>query len=97
MELVFFVQDEIRFGLFTRNWKMLTAKSVKSICSLVQLFQSTYLFGAFSPITGDKFMLELPQYNTDTFQLFHDEFAKQKSDELKIILLDNGAFYKAER
>ncbi len=30
-----------------------------------------------------------------TFQLFLDEFSKQNPDELKIMLLDNGAFHKA--
>lgn len=53
-----------------------------------------YLFGAYSPITGDHFEIEFPECNGDNFQIFLDEFSKQEEDEFKIILLDNGAFHK---
>ena len=70
---------------------------MKPICPFQQVFQSTYLFGAFSPINGASFLLELPFCNTDSFQLFLNEFSKQKLNELKVIVLDNGAFHKAKR
>lgn len=54
------------------------------------------MFGAFSPITGDHFELELPHCNTETFQLFLNEFSQKSIDEFKIILLDNGAFHKGQ-
>jgi len=82
--------------LFVKNGKALTARSVKPICPFQQVFQSTYLFGAFSPIDGSNFMLELPHCNADNFQLFLYEFSKQNPEELKIIVLDNGAFHKAK-
>lgn len=41
-------------------------------------------------------MLELPHCNSLLFQLFLDEFSKQNPDELKLIVLDNGAFHKAK-
>lgn len=56
-----------------------------------------YLFGAFSPITGDHFELEMPHCNTDTFQIFLNEFFKSSPDEYKILLLDNGAFHKCQK
>jgi transposase len=83
--------------LFTRNGKGLTAKGIKPVCLFQQVFQSLYLFGAFSPITGDHFELEMPHCNTDTFQIFLNEFSEKSPDEFKILLLDNGAFHKAER
>lgn len=83
--------------MFTRNGKGLTAKGIKPVCLFQQVFQSLYLFGAFSPITGDHFELEMPHCNTETFQIFLDEFSKQSPDEFKILLLDNGAFHKAAR
>lgn len=82
--------------MFTKNGKALTAKGVKPICPFQQVFQSTYLFGAFSPITGDSFMMELPYCNTAMFQLFLDGLAKEDPDEFKIVVLDNGAFHKAK-
>jgi len=60
------------------------------------VFQSLYLFGAFSPITGDSFMLEIPTCNAANFQIFLDMFSLQNPDEFKIIVLDNGAFHKAK-
>lgn len=91
-----YFQDESRFGLFTRNGKALTAQGVKPICPFHQIFKTTYLFGAFSPIDGDSFLLELPNCNTDSFQLYLNEFSLQNPKVLKIIGLDNGAFHKAE-
>jgi transposase len=91
-----YFQDESRFGLFTRNGKALTAKGVKPICPFHQVFKTLYLFGAFSAITGDNFLLEMPQCNTANFQIFLNEFAKQEPAEFKIIVLDNGAFHKAK-
>lgn len=80
----------------TKNGKALTAIGVKPICPFQQVFQSTYLFGAFSPITGESFMLEMPHCNAPNFQIFLDEFSKENPDEFKIIGLDNGAFHKAK-
>lgn len=60
------------------------------------MFISTYLFGAFSPITGDHFLLEMPLCNGDTFQIFLDQFSNVNPTELKLVVLDNGAFHKAK-
>lgn len=91
-----YFEDESRFGLFTRNGKALTAKGVKPICPFHQVFQTLYLFGAFSPINGDKFVLELPNCDSSNFQIFLNEFAKQNPNEFKVIVLDNGAFHKSK-
>jgi transposase len=60
------------------------------------VFQSLYLFGAVSPIDGKGFFLQMPLCNTVNFQIFLEEFAKQESQELIVIVLDNGAFHKAK-
>jgi transposase len=82
--------------LFTKNGRALTAKGVKPICTFQQVFKSTYLFGAFSPINGSRFLLELPFCSAETFQIYLQEFSKQDSEEFKIIVLDNAAFHKAK-
>lgn len=81
--------------MFTRNGKSLTALAVKPICSFQQVFKSTWLFGAFSPINGSSFQLIMPHCNADNFQIFLNDFSNQNPDELKIIVLDNGRFHKA--
>lgn len=92
-----YFQDESRFGLFTRVGRRLTARGVQPICPYQHKFANTYLFGAFSPITGESLLLELPWCNTDMFAYFLRELSKQRPQELKILILDNGAFHKAKR
>ncbi len=72
--------------------KSLNGKGIKPICVFQQVFKATWLFGAYSPFTGDHFELELPHCNSNNFQLFLNEFSKERPDEFKIIILDNGAF-----
>lgn len=91
-----YFEDESRFGLFTKAGKTLTAKGIKPLCKFQQVFLSTYLFGAFSPINGDSFLLDLPTCCADTFQIFLDTFSKHNELELKVVVLDNGAFHKAK-
>lgn len=75
---------------------MLTAIGVKPECPFQQVFKSTYLYGSFSPLTGDMFCLELPFCNTENFQIYLDEFSMNRPEEFKIVVLDNGAFHKAK-
>lgn len=51
--------------LFTRNGKLLTLKGIETIFPFVQDFKNLYLLGAFSPINGDKLLLETPYCKTD--------------------------------
>ena len=89
-------QDESRFGLYTKDGRMLTAKGVNPICNSHQIYQATWLFGAFSPITGDSLLMELPYCNSDNFQLFLNELSAQNPKTLIIMVLDNGSFHKAK-
>jgi transposase len=75
---------------------MLTAAGVKPECPFQQVFKSTYLYGAFSPLSGDMFCLELSFCNADNFQIYLNEFSMERPQEFKIIVLDNGAFHKAK-
>jgi transposase len=90
-------EDESRFGLITKNGKILTSRGIRPICRFQQVFKSTWLYGAFAPETGGKFFLELPACNTECFQVFLDQFSMQNADRISIMVLDNGAFHKAER
>ena len=91
-----YFQDESRFGLLTVQRRVLTAKGIKPLIPYQHKFKNFYLFGAFSPITGAQFTIELPRCSGDCFQVYLDEFGKQDPTEFKIIFLDNGAFHKAK-
>jgi transposase len=66
------------------------------ICPFQQVFQNTYLFGVFSPLNGDSFLLQKSHCCSSTFQAFLDNFSKHHENEFKILVLDNGAFHKAQ-
>jgi transposase len=76
---------------------MLTAKGVKPICKSHQEYSSTWLFGAFSPITGKDFLMEFPCCNSYNFQIFIDDLAAENPKTLIIMVLDNGSFHKAKK
>lgn len=92
-----YFQDESRFGLITKEGRMLTAKGVKPVCISHQVYSYTWLFGMFSPITGDHLLMELPECNADMFQIFLNEAACENPKTLVIMILDNGAFHKAKK
>ena len=58
---------------------------------------SPCISGAFSTITGDHFQLVLSHRNANYFQVFLNDFSKENSIELKIMVLDNGRFHKDKR
>lgn len=88
--------DESRFGLLSIQRRCLTAKGVKPLVPYQHRFQNFYLFGAYNPSSGDHFTLELPKCNSAWFQLWMDEFSRHRSEEFKIVILDNGAFHKSK-
>ena len=76
--------------------RVLTLRGIKPLVPYQHRFENFYLFGAYAPVSGDHFTLELPQCNTACFQLYLNEFSKQRSNELKILILDNGAFHHSK-
>ena len=92
-----FFQDESRFGLITKEGRMLTAKGVKPECISHQIYNSTWLFGMFSPVTGEHLLMEFPACNADNFQIFLNETAADNPKTLIIMVLDNGTFHKAKK
>ena len=39
----------------------------------------------------------MPLCNSDTFQIFLNELSAHKAEELKVLIIDNGAFHKAKK
>lgn len=76
---------------------MITAKGIKPVAPFLHRFDTLYLFGAFSPITGSDYLFEMPCCNSTTFQIFLNAMAADNPSEFKILILDNGAFHHARR
>jgi transposase len=91
-----FSQDESRVGLLTVRRRRLTAGGVQPVGSVQHVFEWFYVYGAVAPTTGERFFLELPYLNAQTFQLFVDAFAAAFPDSLNILLLDNSGAHTAQ-
>lgn len=96
-DLRLYVMDESRFGLLSIPRRCLTRKGTKPIIPFQHKFKNFYLFGAYAPLSGDHFTLEMPRCNTDTFETYLEQFSLHQPETFKILILDNGAFHKAER
>lgn len=92
-----FSQDESRFGLLTVRRRRLTARGVQPIGAVQHVFEWFYVYGAVAPATGERFFLELPYLNAESFQLFVDAFAEAFSASLNLLLLDNSGAHTAQQ
>ena len=90
------MQDESRCGLLPIQRRRITARGVQPLLPAAYRFESLYLYGAVEPLTGQSFFLELPTLNTQGFQLFLDHFVATDPASFHLLLLDNGAFHKAQ-
>ena len=92
-----FTQDESRLGLMFPMRRRITAKGIKPIQAVDFRFENYYLYGAVDPISGDRFILEMPYLNSDCFQAFLNEFSLCYSEYFIILLLDNSSTHKAKK
>ncbi len=88
--------DESRFGRLSIQRRCLTMRGVKPLVPYQHRFANFYLFGAYAPSNGDHLTLELPRCNADWFQEWLNQFSIYRPEEFKIVVLDNGAFHKAQ-
>jgi hypothetical protein len=77
--------------------RRITLSGVKPIQQQRPAYQSYYLYGAVEPQTGERFLLERSNLDSDGFQDFLDAFANRFSESLNVLVLDNGQFHKAEK
>jgi len=91
-----YFQDESRFGLMTKQKQVLVSKGVKHIGKYQHSYQSFWLWGCFSPITGNSFYWKTSSVSNDIFEGFLQELSKQNPKELKILIIDNAGFHASK-
>ena len=91
-----YFQDESRFGLITKQKRVITAKGIKPIGKYKHSYQYKWLWGSFSPITGESFCMTTDGVCKDLFVKYLEDFSKHKPRELKIIVIDNAAFHSTK-
>ena len=91
------MQDETRIGWMPIQRRRITAKGLRPLISAEIKREYEYLFGMIEPLTGKSFRLELPGLETETMQIFMDEFIKTDPESLHLILLDNASSHTTEK
>lgn len=91
-----YFQDESRFGLMTHTGKCLTARGIKPIVNYQHRFDTTYLYGSYSPINGNSFVWEINGVDTEIFESYLKHFSQYKPKEYKIVIIDNAGFHSTK-
>ena len=91
-----FCQDESRFGLLPVAQRRITLPGVKPVAKVNPMYKSVYLYGAVAPLTGEGCFLELSHLTADCFQLFIDHLSSTFSEDLNVMVLDNGRFHHSQ-
>lgn len=76
--------------------KCLSVKGIRPLVNYQHKFDNTYLWGSYSPITGDQFVWEINGVSGDIFQKYLEEFSKYKPQEYKIVIIDNAGFHSVK-
>jgi transposase len=85
--------DESRFGLHTYVGSVLAARGVKPKCHFQQVFKSKWVYGGFSPFSGNSLVMTFDECKSTYFQIFLDELSRTYPDTLMVLLLDNAKFH----
>lgn len=91
-----YFQDESRFGLITKQKRVITAKGIKPIGKYKHSYLYKWLWGSFSPITGESFCMTTQGVCKDFFIKYLQDFSNHKPEELKIMIIDNAAFHSTK-
>jgi len=80
----------------TYQKRTLTAKSIEPLVKYQHSYQYVWIWGSFSPITGNAFYWETPIVNNQIFESYLKELSLLNTRELKVIVIDNAGFHACQ-
>lgn len=80
----------------TKQKRVLVSKGVQPIGKFQHSYKWLWIWGCFSPITGDAFYWETSHVGGDIFEGFLDDFSKENPNELKLLVIDNAGFHASQ-
>lgn len=89
-------EDETRFGLITKQKRVIAAKGIKPIGKYKHSYKYKWLWGSFSLTTGESFCMTTDEVNKDFFIKYLEDLSKEKPREIKILIIDNAAFHSTK-
>lgn len=91
-----YCQDESRLGLITKQKRVLTIKGIKPVGKYKHSYKYFWLWGSFSPITGDAHYMISDGVSKNAFIAYLKDLSIYKPRELKILIIDNAAFHSTK-
>ncbi len=92
----YYFQDEMRFGTRTELARQWTAKGFRPSGKQRIGYEYGYLSVAVNPLTGEVFMLVLPDMRVASFQVFVNEFKRFVGGEVRLIT-DGAAAHRSSK
>lgn len=91
-----YCQDESRFGLITKQRRVLTLRGVKPVGKYKHSYKYIWLWGSFSPITGEAHYMISDGVSKNAFIAYLKDLSLYNPRELKILIIDNAAFHSTK-
>jgi len=91
-----YFQDESRFGLMTKQKRVLVSKGVEPVGKYQHSYKWLWLWGSFSPLTGDTFYWKTSNVGNDIFEAYLKDLSDQNPRELKLLVIDNAGFHACQ-
>lgn len=91
-----YCQDESRVGLITKQKRVITAKGIKPIGTYKHSYKYFWIWGSFSPITGDSHYMISDGVSKNAFIAYLNDLALHNPRELKLVIIDNAAFHSTK-
>jgi transposase len=82
--------------MITKQKRVLTAMGIKPIGIYKHSYLYKWLWGSFSPITGESFCMITDSVSKDFFIKYLQDFSEMNPNELKIIVIDNASFHSTK-
>ena len=74
----------------------MTRKGIKPVGKYKHSYQYFWLWGSFSPITGDAHYMMSPGVSKEAFIAYLNDLSLFKPKEFKILIIDNAAFHSTK-
>ena len=91
-----YCQDESRVGLITKQKRVITLKGLKPVGKYKHRYKYFWIWGSFSPITGDAHYMISDGISKNAFTAYLKDLSLINPREIKLVIIDNAAFHSTK-
>ena len=91
-----FFFDEGRFGTNTPTGRIWAEKGKTPITYVKPGYENFYTYAGVSPLTGEDFILFLPEVNTEMMNLYLEKFSECYPEEKILLILDCAGWHRSK-